>query len=64
MDRNDISLAVVKRLPRYYRYLEELLDNGVERISSGDQQQNEGIGFTDKTGSEPFRRIRPAGIRI
>ena len=28
MDRNDISLAVVKRLPRYYRYLEELLDNG------------------------------------
>ena len=36
MDRNDISLAVVKRLPRYYRYLEELLDNGVERISSGD----------------------------
>ena len=36
MDRNGISLAVVKRLPRYYRYLEELLDNGVERISSGD----------------------------
>ncbi len=36
MDGNDISLAVVKRLPRYYRYLEELLENGVERISSGD----------------------------
>lgn len=36
MDGNDISLAVVKRLPRYYRYLEELLDNGVERISSGE----------------------------
>ncbi len=36
MDRNEISMAVVKRLPRYYRYLEELLDNGVERISSGD----------------------------
>lgn len=36
MDRNDISLAVIKRLPRYYRYLEELLDNGVERISSGE----------------------------
>ena len=40
MDRNDISLAVVKRLPRYYRYLEELLDNGVERISSGDLGYN------------------------
>ena len=30
-----ISAAVIKRLPRYYRYLSELLDNGIERISSG-----------------------------
>jgi len=29
-----ISLAVVKRLPRYYRYLGDLLDNDVTRISS------------------------------
>lgn len=29
-----ISLAVIKRLPRYYRYLQELLENGVSRISS------------------------------
>lgn len=29
-----ISLAVVKRLPRYYRYLGELLENDVVRISS------------------------------
>ncbi len=36
MDRNDISLAVIKRLPRYYRYLEELLDNGVDKISSNE----------------------------
>lgn len=36
MDRNDISMAVIKRLPRYYRYLEELLDNGIERISSNE----------------------------
>lgn len=36
MDRNEISMAVIKRLPRYYRYLEELLDNGVERISSNE----------------------------
>lgn len=36
MEGNEISLAVIKRLPRYYRYLEELLDNGVERISSGE----------------------------
>lgn len=29
-----ISLAVIKRLPRYYRYLSELLENDVVRISS------------------------------
>lgn len=32
----DISQAVVRRMPRYYRYLGELLDEGVERISSND----------------------------
>lgn len=31
-----ISQAVIKRLPRYYRYLGELLDSGVERISSNE----------------------------
>ena len=31
-----ISAAVIKRLLRYYRYLSELLDNGIERISSGE----------------------------
>lgn len=34
--QNGISSAVIRRMPRYYRYLEELLDNGVDRISSGD----------------------------
>ena len=29
-----ISSAVVKRLPRYYRYLSELLEKGIGRISS------------------------------
>jgi redox-sensing transcriptional repressor len=32
----EISRAVVKRLPRYYRYLGDLLESGVERISSGE----------------------------
>lgn len=31
-----ISNAVINRLPRYYRYLGELLEHGVERISSKD----------------------------
>ena len=30
----EISRAIIKRLPRYYRYLGELMDDGVEHISS------------------------------
>lgn len=36
MQEKEISQAVIRRMPRYYRYLGELLDEGVERISSGD----------------------------
>ncbi|MCI8280563.1 MAG: redox-sensing transcriptional repressor Rex [Lachnospiraceae bacterium] len=32
----EISQAVIRRMPRYYRYLGELLDVGVERISSNE----------------------------
>ena len=32
----EISQAVVRRMPRYYRYLGDLLENGVDRISSND----------------------------
>ena len=38
MDRM-ISMSVVKRLPRYYRYLGELSDRGVLRISSMELSQ-------------------------
>ncbi|SHJ87923.1 redox-sensing transcriptional repressor [Anaerocolumna jejuensis DSM 15929] len=34
MPGKEISLAVIQRLPRYYRYLGELLENDVVRISS------------------------------
>ncbi|MCR5508968.1 MAG: redox-sensing transcriptional repressor Rex [Lachnospiraceae bacterium] len=34
MEAKGISSAVISRLPRYYRYLGELNDEGVERISS------------------------------
>lgn len=34
MEEKDISKAVISRLPRYYRYLGELKDEGIERISS------------------------------
>lgn len=36
VDPKNISKAVISRLPRYYRYLGELLEEGVERISSND----------------------------
>ncbi len=34
MNEKVISSAVIKRLPRYYRHLGELVERGVERISS------------------------------
>lgn len=45
MDRKkNISMAVIKRLPKYHRYLMELLKNDVDRISS--KELSEKIGFT------------------
>lgn len=40
----NISMAVIKRLPKYYRYLGDLLKNDVDRISS--KELGEKIGFT------------------
>ena len=36
MEEKIISKAVIKRLPRYYRYLGELIEEGIERISSNE----------------------------
>lgn len=36
MEQKEISQAVIRRMPRYYRYLGDLLEEGVERISSND----------------------------
>ncbi|MBQ9769294.1 MAG: redox-sensing transcriptional repressor Rex, partial [Clostridia bacterium] len=36
MDKGRISVSVIKRLPRYYRFLGELKKKGVTRISSGE----------------------------
>jgi len=37
MDNNKIiSSAVIRRLPRYYRYLGELMEGGIQRISSNE----------------------------
>ncbi len=38
-----ISMSVVRRLPRYYRFLYDLKDNGVTRISSRELSQRMGL---------------------
>ena len=42
--KKNISMAVIKRLPKYHRYLYELMRNDVNRISS--KELGERIGFT------------------
>ncbi|EJP6472211.1 redox-sensing transcriptional repressor Rex [Clostridium sp. FAM 1755] len=42
--KKNISMAVIRRLPKYHRYLYELLKNDVDRISS--KELSERIGFT------------------
>lgn len=42
--KRDISMAVIRRLPKYHRYLFDLLNIDVDRISS--KELSEKIGFT------------------
>ena len=45
MAKNDgVSISVIKRLPRYYRFLGELKEQGIVRISSKDLSAK--MGFT------------------
>lgn len=43
MNRKDISNSVIRRLPRYYRFLGELKAEGLERISSGALSERMGL---------------------
>ncbi len=42
-DSSSISVQVIKRLPRYHRYLEDLRNAGVVRISSKELSQRMGV---------------------
>ena len=44
MANKNISMAVIRRLPKYYRYLGDLLSKDIQRISS--KELSEIIGFT------------------
>ena len=44
MAKNEhISMSVVRRLPRYYRFLYDLKENGITRISSRELSQRMGL---------------------
>ena len=43
MAKGNVSLSVVRRLPRYHRFLRELLASGTVRISSGDLSARMGL---------------------
>ena len=51
MSERGISSAVIRRLPRYYRYLGELLENNVVRISSKE------LSIRMKVTASQIRRI-------
>ena len=40
---NKVSSAVVKRLPKYYRYLGQINDKGIIRVSSGELSEITGL---------------------
>lgn len=44
MNSKPVSISVIRRLPRYYRFLGELLNHSVQRISSRELSQR--MGFT------------------
>ena len=43
MSEKQVSVSVIRRLPRYYRFLGVLAENGVERISSGELSLKMGL---------------------
>lgn len=44
LGNKNISMAVIRRLPKYHRYLGDLLDRDIQRISS--KELSDIIGFT------------------
>lgn len=55
MEKKKVSQAVIKRLPKYHRFLKGLLDKDVHRISSG--ALSEIIGFTASQIRQDFNNF-------
>lgn len=63
--KKKVSIAVVRRLPRYYRYLADLLKMDITRISSKELSLRMGITASpDQAGFELFWRLWAAGLRV
>lgn len=55
MEEKEISQAVIGRLPRYFRYLGELKDEGIERVSS--QELSDLMNVTASQIRQDFNRF-------
>lgn len=55
MEEREISQAVIGRLPRYFRYLGELKDEGIERVSS--QELSDLMNVTASQIRQDFNRF-------
>ena len=52
-EERQISKAIISRLPRYYRYLGELMEEGIEKDRSNElTRQDEGHRLPDPPGSQ------------
>lgn len=61
MPKNDVSMSVVRRLPRYLRYLEELEKKGVCKISS--KELAESMGLTASQVRQDFNHFGGFGLQ-
>jgi redox-sensing transcriptional repressor len=53
--KDEISVAVIKRLPRYYRFFAEMKNKGVVRVSSGELSAR--LGLTASQIRQDFNRF-------
>lgn len=59
MTKRDISMAVIRRLPKYHRYLSEMIERGVDRISS--KELSDIIGFSASQIRQDFNNFGEFG---
>ncbi|HHX02855.1 MAG TPA: redox-sensing transcriptional repressor Rex [Tissierellia bacterium] len=59
MNKGSISMAVIRRLPKYHRCLSDMIDKGIERISS--KELSETIGFSASQIRQDFNNFGKFG---